>query len=128
MYLANTVLQLLVYCPPFRELFGDLGRLQGQRERGVTDGSVTPLVDATVKFLDELAYKEKPPWTHQHLQQVARSKAREDEDGKEEDDSVQSTYVYDAMKEKRQFIVMRVRSCAHVVALFTDPCRSLCIG
>jgi hypothetical protein len=26
-----------------------------------------------------------------------------------------STGVYDAIKEKRQFVIMRVRSCAHVV-------------
>jgi hypothetical protein len=29
MSLANAVLQLLAYCPPFRDLFRDLGRLVG---------------------------------------------------------------------------------------------------
>ena len=121
MYLANTLLQLLVYCSPFRELFSNLGRLLGQRKGGVTDSGATPLVDATVKFLDESTFKEKSAWTQQFLQLGAGSKVKEDEDGKEEDDGVQSTYVYDAMKEKRQFIIMRVRSYAHVVAFVTDP-------
>jgi hypothetical protein len=112
MYLASTVLQSLVYCPPFRELFRDLD----QREEGETGGCITPLVDATVRFLDEFAYKEKSSLTHQ----AARGKLREDEDGKKEDEGVHSflsTDVYDAMKGKRQFIIMRVRPCAYVVAL-----------
>ena len=109
-YLANAVLQSLVYCPLFRELFRDLGR----REGGESGDYATPLVDATVRFLDEFAYKEKSSLTHGAL----RGKTREDEDGKKGDEgmpSFSSTDVYDVMKEKRQFVSIRVRSCAHVV-------------
>jgi ubiquitin carboxyl-terminal hydrolase 10 len=87
----------------------------GHRERGeVQDSSdsTTPLVDATVRFLEEFVREEKPSSTQQPLQQAARGKARE-EDEKEEDDGVDSfvpTYVYDALKEKKRFDNMRVRS------------------
>jgi hypothetical protein len=111
MYLASAVLQSLVYCPPFRDLFRDLG----QRERGETGGGTTPLVDATVRFLGNFPYKEKSSLTHQ----AARGKVRKDKDGKKENEGVHSflsTDVYDAMKEKRQFIIMKARSCAYVVA------------
>ena len=109
-YLANAVLQSLVYCPPFRELFRDLG----QRERGESGDDATPLVDAMVRFLDEFAYKEKSSLTHE----ASRGRTREDEDGKKGDEGVHSfssADVYDVMKEKRQFVSIRVRSCAHVV-------------
>ena len=105
LYLASAVLQSLVYCPPFRELFRDLGQCEG----GEIGGGPTPLVDATVRFLDEFAYKEKSSLAHQ----AARSKLREDEDGKKEDKGVHSflsTDVYDALREKRRFISIRVRS------------------
>ena len=108
-YLANAVLQSLVYCPPFRELFRDLG----QRERGESGDDTTPLVDATVRFLDEFAYKEKSSLTHE----ASRGGTREDEDGKKGDEGVHSfssADVYDVMKEKRQFVSIRVRSCAHM--------------
>lgn len=85
----------------------------GQSEAGEIGGGATPLVDATVRFLDGFAYKEKSSLAHQ----AARSKLREDEDGKEEDEGVRSflsTDVYDALREKRQFIGIRVRSRAHV--------------
>jgi hypothetical protein len=36
--LLNAELQLLVYFPPSRDLFMDIGRLLGQREGGETDG------------------------------------------------------------------------------------------
>jgi hypothetical protein len=116
MYLVNAVLQPLVYCPPFRDLFRGLGGLVGQRERGETGVGATPLIDATVRFLNEFAYKEKLSLTHQ----AARGKLREDEDGKKEDDAVHSflsTDVYDALKERRQFIIMRVRRLAHVMGI-----------
>ena len=97
MSFTNAVLQLLVYCPPFRNLFSDLGqtRQRGQGERQQTSGGTTPLVDATVRLLDEFAYK------------------------KEDDDTepFTSMYVYDAMKEKRQLKSILVRSCAQVVPL-----------
>ena len=110
MHLANAVLHSLVYCPPFRELFRDLN----QREGGETIGDATPLIDATVRFLGEFAYKEKSSLTHQ----TARGKRKEDGGV----NSFPSTEVYDALKEKRQFIFMSVRFCAHVMALVTDLC------
>ena len=96
MYSNIAILQFLVHCPPFRNLFSDLGRLtgltgqRGQGEGQQTSGGKTLLVDATVRFLDEFAYK------------------------KEDDDTEAFTpmYVYDAMKEKRQFKSILVRSCA----------------
>ena len=101
MYFTNAVLQLLVHCPPFWNLFSDFGRLAGQTGQRVqgegqqTSGGTTLLVDATVRLLDEFAYK------------------------KEDDDTEPFTpiYVYDAMKEKRHFKSMMVRSCAQVAPL-----------
>jgi hypothetical protein len=95
MYFTNAVLQLLVHCPPFRNLFSDVGRLtcqtgqRGQREDQQTSGGTTPLVDATVRLLDEFAYKKEDDVTEPFT----------------------PTYVYDAMKEKRQFKSILVRSC-----------------
>jgi ubiquitin carboxyl-terminal hydrolase 10 len=104
MSLANAVLRLLIYCPPFRGLFRDLGQLVGQREGGETGGGTTPLVDATVKFFEEFMFLEEPPSTQQ-LQLAAGGKPREDEEAKKEHDAVdpfEPMYMYDAMKEKRQ--------------------------
>jgi hypothetical protein len=106
MYFTNAALQLLVHCPPFLNLFNDLGRLTGQTgQRGQgegqqTSGGTTPLVDATVRLLDDFAYK------------------------KEDDDTEPFTpmYVYDAMKEKRQFKSMPVRPCAQAAPYVTDLC------
>ena len=116
MYIANAALQSVVSCPPFRELFRDLGQMPvvGQREGEETGGVATPLLDATVRFLDEFACKDKSPPTYQ----ATRGEMKEDEGGKENKGahSFLSTDVYDAMKEKRQFATMRVRPFAHVVA------------
>ena len=126
MNLANAMFQLLVYCPPFRDLFRDIGRLVGQREEGGSRGSTTSLIDAMVRFMDGSEYKGKSSPTRQFLQKPAvRNNVKEDEDGKKEEDGVTSflsTYVYDAMKDKRQFIIVRVRSCAHIAAFGADPC------
>jgi ubiquitin carboxyl-terminal hydrolase 10 len=108
MYIPNAVLQSLVYCLPFRDLFSGLGHLVGQCEGGEAGGHATPLIDTTVRFLNEFPYKEKSSLTHQ----TAKGKVKEEKDGKKEDEGVHSllsTHVYDAMKEKRDFI-MRVRS------------------
>ena len=75
MCFANSVLQIMVYCPPFHRLFAELGRVlvlsgvgsgAGFLNGGVTGGSGVnkangvvveesryPLVDATVEFLRE---------------------------------------------------------------------------
>ena len=109
---ANAVLQLLVHCPQFWKLFGDLGRLiewQGLGEGQETRSGATPLVDAMAKFLDEFVYK-KLSVVPQLQQSAASGKAREDEEGKKEHDIVNPSYMYDAMKEKGQLKVLLVRS------------------
>ena len=123
--IANAVLQLFVYCPPFR----DLVRLACQCEGGGAGNCATPLIDASVKFLDEFAYKEKSSMAHQILQQAGRNKVGE---GEKEDGGVhsfQSTDVYDAMKEKGKFIDMKVRSCGpYSGILLLTRAGLLCIG
>jgi hypothetical protein len=118
MCFVNTVLQLLVNCPPFWNQFRDLGQLMGQlghRNSQQAGGGTTVLVDATVRLLDEFV-EEKPHPTLQTLQLVEKGKAREDEKEKKEADDTDPfipTYLYDAMKEKSQFKNMLVRFCAH---------------
>ena len=111
MCFANAVLQLLVHSPSFWNLFKELGGLKGQREVGSpeTGASATPLVDATMRFLEEFVFKEEPP----PPQQDAGRKLREDEDATREHnavDSFEATYMYDAMKEKSQLKDLLVRS------------------
>jgi ubiquitin carboxyl-terminal hydrolase 10 len=104
---ASAVLQLLVYCPLFWDLFRDVGRLIGQRGEEETGGGATPLVDATVRFVEEFMFKEKEtPPMQQQPQQL------EDEEGKKERNAMGSfepTYLYDAMKGKRQLKSLLVR-------------------
>jgi hypothetical protein len=112
---ANAVLQLLVHSPPFWDLFRGLGDLTGQHGTGgsETGASVTPLVDATVKFSDEFVYREELSMTQQLQQKAAKGKAREDEEGKKEHnvvDSFNPRYLYDTMKEKRLLKDLLVRS------------------
>ncbi|KAH9998210.1 hypothetical protein BJV77DRAFT_740567 [Russula vinacea] len=105
MCLANAVLQLLVNSPPLWDTFRDL---KGQRGEGSSEigGGATPLVDATVKFFEEFMNREKhSPPTQRPLRQLTGGKMREDgEEEKEPDvvDSFETTYIYDAIKEKRQ--------------------------
>ena len=109
MCFANAVLQLLVHSPLFRNLFRGLGDVKGQRAAGglETGGGATPLVDATMRFFEELMFKEKgPPPTQQPPQQAARGEPRDDKVL----DSFEPTYMYDAMKEKRQLKDLLVRS------------------
>ena len=112
MCFVNAVLQLLVYCPPFWNQSRDQGWLKGHQ----TGGGKTVLVDATVRFLDEFAYKGKPPMRQQSIQPTERGKKREHEKVKKDDDDMNPfmpTYMYDAMKEKRQLKNMLVRSFAY---------------
>lgn len=121
MCLANAMLHLLVHCPPFLDLFRELGQLMGQREGGETGRAATPLMNATIRFLDEFAYKEKSSLTHPFLLQVTRGNTREDEENTEVNGGVDRfipRYVYDAMKEKRQLINVRVRSRARILVAF----------
>ena len=71
MCFANSVLQIMVYCPPFHRLFAELGKVLvlggggGGGVNGVEESSKYPLVDATVEFLrefvvvDDMSSKEK---------------------------------------------------------------------
>jgi hypothetical protein len=105
---ANSVLQLLVHCPPFWNLFRDLGRVMEKQRLGEgqeTASGATPLVDAKIKFLDEFLCKEELPVT----QQAARGNAMEIEDRKKVD-SFNPRYMFDAMREKRQLKNLLVRS------------------
>jgi hypothetical protein len=114
MCFANAVLQLLVHSPPFLNLFKNLGDLNIQRGAGgpETGGGAIPLVDATVRFFEEFTFKEEPTPMQQPLQQAAMGKPRENEEEKTENkvvDSFEPTYLYDAMKEKRQLKDLLVR-------------------
>ena len=111
---ANTVLQLLVHSPPFRNLFRELGNLKEQRGAGrlLTGGGATPVLDATVRFLEEFRHKEPPP-TQQPSQQAARGKPREDEDENKENTLMgpfEPTYLYGVMKKQRQLKILLVCS------------------
>ena len=103
------------------DLFRELGRLVGQRGGRELGGVATPLMDATVKFLDDFPYKEKTALTQKILQQAIKDKANGDEKEKEENDAVGpfiTKYVYDAMKEKRQFINVRILFYVRVLACY----------
>jgi ubiquitin carboxyl-terminal hydrolase 10 len=132
MCFANAVLQLLVYCPPFCKLFKELGRLMGQRGQGdgqESNRGPTPLVDATVRFLEEFVYEEKKVATAQQPQQAAKGKSKDEEEEKKDEgvDSFIPTYVYDAMKEKKRFDNMRVRRPALVRPPVTNLCWRMCV-
>ncbi|KAI0274429.1 hypothetical protein BGY98DRAFT_1098972 [Russula aff. rugulosa BPL654] len=103
---ANAVLQLLVNSPPFRNPFRELGDLKAKRGAGVpeTGAGSTPLVDATVRFLKEFLVEEESPSTQQRSQPAAGGISRADGEKKGDNvvDSFEPTYMYDAMKEKRQ--------------------------
>ena len=119
---VNAVLQLLVNSPPFRNLVGELVNQKRQRGAGVpgTGGSATPLVDATVRFFKEFIVEEESPSTQQQSQPATSRTLRADEEKKSDYvvDSFEPTYMYDAMKEKRNLKPLLVRSCAHAAA----PC------
>jgi hypothetical protein len=126
MCFVNAVLQLLVRSPLLWNLFRELGELKRQHRVGEgpeSGGGATPLVDATVRFFEEFMFKEEPRPMQQPLQQpeAATGKPREDDQEKKihnAADSFEPTYIYDAMKEKRQLKNMLVRSRGHIAAPF----------
>ena len=122
MCFVNAVLQLLVYSPPFWNLFEELGNLKGQREaRGAeTSGDATPLVGATVRFFEEFMIKEELPPTQQPTPQAAGGQPREEGVIKKDNavDSFEPTYMYDAIKEKRQLKHLLVCSFSGCALLF----------
>jgi len=91
-------------------MFKDRGRLIGQQGLGEghwqeTSGGATPLVDATIKLLDEFVYKETPLVMQQPQKKAGKGKSMGDKEEKKDHDTVDSlelTYIYDVMKEKRQ--------------------------
>jgi hypothetical protein len=117
MCFANAVLQLLVNSRPFWNLFREMDDLKGQRGAGVPQagGGVTPLVDATVRFFKEFIVEEESPSTQQQTQPATGGTLRTEEEKKDDNvvDSFEPTYMYDAMKEKRQLKPLLVRSRAH---------------
>ena len=114
MCFANAMLQLLVYSPPFWNLFRALGNVNERRGAGdpETGGGATPLVDATVKLVEEFMFKEELPPTQQSPQQAGGGSPREEKEAKIEPivvDSFDPTYMYDAMKKKTQLRSLLVR-------------------
>ena len=115
---ANAILQLLVHSPSFWNLFREQGGLKGRRGVGSpeTGGGATPLVDATVRFLEEFVFKEPPP-SHQAAGE------KEDEDlmkGYSTVDSFEPMYMYDVMKEKRRLKSLLVRSVVRMRPFVAD--------
>ncbi|THU79480.1 cysteine proteinase [Dendrothele bispora CBS 962.96] len=118
MCFANSVLQVLLYCPPFFKLFYELGRLLPGTVIGedpvvgqvaANDGLKVSLVKATVQFLRDFLPGEKEK--EKEKERGGKGKGKEREREREEDDwereSFIPTYVYDAMKEKKRFDGMR---------------------
>ena len=110
MCFANAVLQLLVHSPPFWDLFRELDDLKDRHG----EGPETPLTGATIKFFKEFMFKEKKlPPTQRPPRQATRGKPGDGEEETRENktmDSFDPAYIYDAMKEKKQFKDLLVRS------------------
>ena len=116
MSFANAVLQLLVCSPPFWNLIRELGDLnrQSRTEGPESGGCRTPLVNATVRLFEEFMVNEKEP----PMEQAAMGKPTENEEEKKENkNSFGPTYMYDAMKEKRQLKFLMVRFVPHSALL-----------
>ena len=117
---ANAVLQLLVYSPPFWNLFRELGHLKGQYGAGASETGVgaTPLVDVTVRFFKEFIVEKESPSMQQRSQPATGEASRVDEEKKDDNvvDSFEPTYLFDAMKGKRQLRPLLVRSPAYMAA------------
>ena len=136
MCFANSVLQMLLYCPPFHKLFAELGKLlvdvdnkPRKEDAATTTGKATtagstPLVWATSLFLQEFMDVNDRKKMSSKKVDVARNglngssgsgvkgKGKEKEFREEVDDwdgeSFLPSYVYDAMKTKKRFDTMRV--------------------
>ena len=122
---ANAVLQLLVHSPPFWNMLKELGDLKVHRREGgpEIDGRATPVLDATVKFFGEFVLRKELPPAQQPPQQAASRKPKEDEEAKNVQnvvDSFEPSYMYDAMKGKRQLKGFLVCFCATQHPAITD--------
>lgn len=139
MCFATSVLQMLVYTPPFHRLFLELGRAletgktgkagRGKERIGGEEG--TPLVHATVEFLREFAVpkgEEKrngnPVLPNGATWGKGKGKGKErDLNGEEGDEwdaeSFLPGYVYDAMKGKKRFENMGVGVSLFLVGMLS---------
>ncbi|KAK8845583.1 hypothetical protein IAR55_006299 [Kwoniella newhampshirensis] len=103
MCFANTILQVLVYCAPFTELFEELGkRLKADLARR------TPLLEAMIIFLREFNAPFPPPGAATPNGNTTSGTVTPKGKGK---DSRREAFipenVYDAMKENKRFDSMR---------------------
>ncbi|KIY71081.1 cysteine proteinase [Cylindrobasidium torrendii FP15055 ss-10] len=103
MCFANSVLQILLYCPPFFRLFHELGRLVGTGERIMNDA---PLTNATIEFLKNFYEADKPKENPTSPGRKGKDRATQEEND-EFPESFIPTFIYDAMKEKKRFDSMR---------------------
>lgn len=96
MCFANTILQVLVYCPPFTELFEEFGkRLKADLARK------TPLLEAMIVFLREFVSSPEPSTS---TTSTPKGKGKDKDSRKE---AFIPENVYDAMKENKRFDSMR---------------------
>ncbi|KLO14197.1 cysteine proteinase [Schizopora paradoxa] len=90
MCFANAVLQVLVYCSPFYRFFAELGKyIEAKKSKQVNS---TPLVDATIDFLEEFGPRERDSFSDGY--------------GSDEFDGIDSfipSGIYDAMKGHKRF-------------------------
>ncbi|KAG6868798.1 hypothetical protein C0993_010094 [Termitomyces sp. T159_Od127] len=112
MCFANSVLQVLLFCPPFHRLFTELGRY-GFGFRAGDEKEVkgpTPLVDAMVEFVREFSPAPRKAERGGTLHGKGKGKERDEGMGEVEEEGEAAflpSYVYDAMKEKTVFDGMR---------------------
>ncbi|KAI0080532.1 cysteine proteinase [Panus rudis PR-1116 ss-1] len=108
MCFANSVLQVLVYCPPFYRLFIELGKfISGPVVGSQREGTkATPLVEAIIQFLKE--FNPKGPKDDDPV--VGKNGSTKGKEREEDDfydlDSFIPNYVYEVMKEKKRFANM----------------------
>jgi hypothetical protein len=90
------------------------GEPKGQQ----TGSARAVLINATFRFLGEFLHQGKTSLALRSLQLAQKGKAREDEMEKKVDNAMDPfipRYVYDAMKGKKQFKSILVRTCFHIV-------------
>jgi ubiquitin carboxyl-terminal hydrolase 10 len=108
MCFANAVLQVLVYCAPFAQLFMRLRSLLGEGERGAA------MVRATGDFLLEFVADEKASKSGNgngggNGKGKGKERAQAEEEEADPEEAFIPTNVYDALKDKKRFDHMRVR-------------------
>ncbi|WRT63814.1 uncharacterized protein IL334_000739 [Kwoniella shivajii] len=103
MCFANTILQVLVYCSPFTELFEELGkRLKADLARK------TPLLEAMIIFLREFNAPFPPPSAPVFNGSLPNGSGTPKGKGKDpRREAFIPENVYDAMKENKRFDSMR---------------------